>query len=245
MKLLLLAGTREARLLADALAADPAYQVTASLSGATREPRELPVPTRRGGFGGDDGFVDWLIAHRPDAVIDATHPYARRITERTARICAEMGLRYLLVQRPGWQAGPGDNWTEIAREEDAAALIAPDACVFLATGRQNLSRFGGLAGRRVICRQIDAPDAPFPFAGGEFLVGRPPFSVRDEEQLFADLGVDWLVVKNAGGAQSRTKLDAARNLGLPVLMIARAPPPAGVERVETADQALRWLKALA
>lgn len=242
MTLLLLAGTGEAVRIAEALAArgTPAL---ASLAGATRAPRDLAVPTRHGGFGGDDGFSAFLDAQDIHAVLDATHPFAARISGRTARICKARGLPYCQLLRPEWQPGPGDRWTQLASEEEAAELIAPGATVFLATGRQTLERFAGLAACRLICRQIDLPEGPFPFPNGEFLVGRPPFSVADEEALFTALGVDWLVVKNAGGAASASKLIAARNLGLPVAMIARPEQPEAT-RVETIEEALAWVDAL-
>lgn len=240
MTLLLLAGTGDARQIARGLAGG---DVIASLAGATRGPAPLPIPTRVGGFCGEDGFRDFLKENDITAVLDATHPYAHRITDRSARICAELGLPFLQFLRPGWVAAPGDQWTEIAREEDAAALIPEEATVFLGTGRQTLERFANLTGRRVICRQIDPPEGPFPFPGGEFLIGRPPFSVEDEVALFDRLGVDWLVVKNAGGAASGTKLTAARQLGIPVLMIAR-PPVGDWPTVATVDDALHWVLAL-
>ncbi|MGJ8623563.1 MAG: cobalt-precorrin-6A reductase [Yoonia sp.] len=240
MTLLILGGTNEARLIAEALEGQDAIL---SLAGATRAPKTQALPTRVGGFGGAEGFSAYLDRHDITAVLDATHPFADRITRRTAAICADRSLPYLQVLRPPWQAEAGDNWTEIAREEDAAALIAPDAVVFLGTGRQSLERFANLAGHDVICRQIDPPTSPFPFPGGRFLVGRPPFSVQEEYDLFQALGVDWLVVKNAGGGPSRTKLTAARQLGIPVLMIAR-PARGDWPIVETVHAALAWVESL-
>ena len=240
MTLLILGGTGDARRIAEALAGTDAV---ISLAGATRAPDPLPLPTRLGGFGGEAGFRAYLAEAGITAVLDATHPYAARITARTAAICEGLGLPFLQFLRPGWVAQPGDNWTEIAREEDAAALIPAGATVFLGTGRQTLERFANLQGRRVICRQIDPPEGPFPFPGGEFLVGRPPFSVADEVALFSRLGVDVLIVKNAGGAASGTKLTAARQLGIPVLMIAR-PPVGDWATVSSVDAALDWVRAL-
>ena len=240
MTLLILGGTGEARQIAERLAGQDAV---ISLAGATRAPQAQALPVRIGGFGGAEGFETYLQEAQIEAVLDATHPYAERITARTAGICAKRALPYLQFLRPPWQAEAGDNWTEIAREEDAAAHIAPDATVFLGTGRQTLERFANLAGRDVICRQIDPPTHDFPFAGGRFLVGRPPFSVADEVALFSMLGVDVLVVKNAGGAASRTKLTAARQLGIPVLMIAR-PPLGDWAVVNDVDAALAWVAAL-
>jgi len=240
-RLLLLAGTGEARQLAGRLAGRPGLSVTASLAGTTREPADLPVPMRVGGFGGRAGFEAFLDAEGIEVVIDATHPFAHRISARTAEVCRDRGLAYLQLLRPEWRPGPGDRWTFITREDEAAVHVPPGATVFLATGRQSLPDFANLAGRDLICRQIDPPDAPFPFGNGRYLVGRPPFSVEDEKRLFTELGVDVLIVKNAGGAASRTKLDAARALGIPVVMIRRPPQPEAA-RVATVDEALAWLE---
>lgn len=241
--ILLLAGTGDARRVAVSLA-ERGVPLLASLAGATRQPETLPVPCRVGGFGGQAAFEAFLGEENITAVLDATHPFAHRITERTARVCAARGLPYLQLLRPPWRPGPGDRWVEIDREEDATRHIPEGAVVFLATGRQTLARFAGLAGRRLICRRIDPPEEPFPFAGGEYLVGRPPFSVADEVALFRRLAVDWLVVKNSGGAASATKLVAARELGLPVLMIRRPPRPAA-PMVETVAAAVDWAVAQA
>lgn len=245
-RLLLLAGTAEARQIAAALADDPsAPGVLASLAGATRAPAGLGVPTRVGGFGGREAFARFLRAEGIGAVLDATHPFAARISRRSAEVCAALGVPYLQVLRPGWTPGPGDRWHEIDDESQAASLVPPGARVFLATGRGTLERFSNLAGRTVFCRQIDPPTGPFPFPGGQFLVGRPPFSVAQERALFTRLGIDWLVVKNAGGTASRTKLDAARELGLPVAMLRRPAPPPGAARVADAEAALAWVRSLA
>ena len=140
-------------------------------------------------------------------------------------------------------AQTGDNWTAIDKEEDAAIHIQAGQTAFLGTGRQTLERFGNLKDVRIICRQIDPPSGPFPFPGGEFLVGRPPFPVADEVALFQRLKIDWLVVKNAGGARSESKLIAARQLKIPVLMIRRPPMP-DADRVETVQEALAWVTNL-
>ncbi|MEN9010963.1 MAG: cobalt-precorrin-6A reductase [Yoonia sp.] len=242
MTILLLAGTAEAKDIARGLA-DRNIPAIASLAGATRSPTSLGIETRIGGFGGAEEFRDYLHTAGISAVIDATHPYAKRITGRTVTICKEVGIPYLQVLRPAWTPQAGDDWTQIDCEEEAAEIIPKGATVFLGTGRQTLEKFSGLEGCRVICRQIDPPTAPFPFEGGEFLIGRPPFSVAREKAIFAELGIEWIVVKNAGGEASATKLIAARELGVPVLMMARPPMPAAL-RVDNADDALLWASRL-
>lgn len=235
----MLAGTGEARRIAWGLT-DTGVKVVASLAGATRHPEPLPVPTRVGGFGGEDAFRAYLADKNITAVLDATHPFAQAITDRTARVCRELGIPYAQVVRPEWTPQDGDQWTSIATPQDAAAHIPDAATVFLATGRQTLAQYKNLEGRRVLARMIDPPTQAFPFEGGEFVIGRPPFKQSSEEALFKALGVTHLVVKNAGGQGGRAKLDAARVLGLPVLMLDR-PAMADAVQLTSVQDALLWV----
>ena len=241
MTVLLLAGTGEAKRIAWGLA-DTSIKVIASLAGATRHPEPLPVPTRIGGFGGEDAFRAYLSDEGITAVLDATHPFASQISDRTARVCTQLRVPYAQVVRPEWTPAAGDQWIDIDAPEEAADHIAQTATVFLATGRQTLARFANLEGRRVLARMIDPPTAPFPFEGGEFVIARPPFPQDREEALFKALGVTHLVVKNAGGRGGRAKLDAARTLGLPVVMLKR-PEMANVVQLETVQDALLWVSS--
>ncbi len=241
MTLLILSGTSEGRDIAQNLH-DQGVDLIASLAGATRSPKAQGVPTRIGGFGGAEGFERYLRAHNISAVLDATHPFANDVTHRSANICARLKIPYCLYSRPAWEPTEQDNWTMLEGETDAARHIADGSTVFLATGRQTLERFDNLPNCRLICRQIDPPSGPFPFANGEFLIGRPPFSVEDEIALFKSLNVDWLVVKNAGGKASFSKLDAARELGIKVGMIKRPALP-DAPCVHTLKQAIEWGKS--
>ena len=243
MKLLLLAGTSEARRLASALAEISEIDVIASLAGVTREPLDLPVPMRSGGFGGREAFRKYLQDQGFDAVVDGTHPFAQIISKRCYEVAQELDIPHLQILRPAWEPEAGDLWTFIDDESEAAQYIPQGATVFLATGRQTLHRFDNLTGRQIICRQIDTSEGEFPYEGGEYLIGRPPFSVEEEVELFTRRKVDWLVVKNAGGMLSRTKLVAARQLKIPVLLINR-PPLLPCNRVETDKAALNWVRGL-
>lgn len=239
MTLLLLAGSGQARLIAQALSGQ---KVIASLAGATRAPRHLAVPTRSGGFGGEAGFESFLEAEQITAVLDATHPFASRISHRTARICKARSIPYCQYLRPPWVAEAGDDWHMVDDESQVAQLVTAGDVVFMATGRQTLHRYENLSHCTLICRQIDPSDAKFPFPNGRFLIGRPPFSVEQELALFKELRVDWLVVKNAGGAAPMSKLEAARMLNIPVAMINRPEQP-DAPQVATVAAAIDWAKS--
>lgn len=238
MTLLVLSGTSEGREIAATLHRE-GVSVIASLAGATRAPRAQQVPTRIGGFGGAEGFERFLQEQQISAVLDATHPFAAQISTRSAARCARLSIPYCLYLRPPWEPSAQDDWTTLHDESDAANHIADGSTVFLATGRKTLEKFDNLPSCRLICRQIDPPNGPFPFANGEFLIGRPPFSVADEVALFQRLGVDWLIVKNAGGSASFSKLEAARQLGIKVGMIARPDAPDGLCVTDIA-RAIAW-----
>ena len=243
MTLLLLAGTSEARQVAARLTDRP---VLASLAGAVSEIPEYPVPTRTGGFGGEAGFLATLETEGITAVLDATHPFAARITERTARLCQERGLPYARLSRPAWQPQEGYDWREARDPEEACRLVPPGARAFLATGAQEIERYAGLDGKaEVLCRRAEATADPFPFEKGRWIVGRGPFDLSAEIALFRLLGIDVIVTKNAGGAASRAKLDAARTLRLPVVMIARPSEPEGVPVLRSVDEAVTWARSCA
>lgn len=243
MRLLLLAGAGEALRLGEALA-ERGIDAVASFAGGERRAEGFALPCRVGGFGGAEGFADYLRREKISAVLDATHPFAEAVSARSAEVCRALGLPYLLLMRPEWRPEAGDDWVMLGDESEAAAHIGQGETVFLATGRRTLARFANLEGREVIARQLRQHDAPFPFEGGRYLRGAGPFTVESEKALFQALGVDWLVVKNAGGEGARAKLIAARELGLKVGMIRRPKPPRGASLVQSVYEALAWVDGL-
>ena len=240
-QVLVLGGTAEARALAAALVAD-GVDVLSSLAGRTAEPVLPEGPVRVGGFGGPDGLAAWLAEHRPRAVVDATHPFAAQITASAAVAAAAHGTPLLRLQRPGWTPQPGDRWRFVDTSTAAAEAVAGYRSVFLTTGRQGVGVFAALPGR-VLVRSVDPPDEPLP-AGATLLLDRGPFSVADELALMREHEVDVVVTKDSGGHMTEAKLVAARELGIPVVLVRRPAPPAGVPTVPTVDEALTWLAGL-
>ncbi len=237
-QVLVLGGTGEARRLAAALVA-AGVGVLSSLAGRVAEPVLPDGDVRIGGFGGPDGLADWLTQHRPRAVVDATHPFAAQITSSAARAVAATGTPLLRLQRPGWTPKPGDRWQFVDSLAGAAEAVAGYRSVFVTTGRQGVAAFAALPGR-VLVRAVDPPDTPLP-EGTTLLLARGPFSVADERELMREHDVDVVVTKDSGGHLTEAKLTAARELGLPVVLVRRPPLPAGVATVATVDEALSWV----
>ncbi|MBD0323006.1 MAG: cobalt-precorrin-6A reductase [Aldersonia sp.] len=244
MRILVLGGTREARVLAESLRNEPGIQVISSLAGRVREPVLPAGEVRIGGFGGADGLQDWLSENRIDAVVDATHPFAAQITRNAAQAAAAQRLPILVLHRRPWQAAPGDHWITAATLADAAHVVAGlGSRVFLTIGRQGVDAFAGLDDVWFLIRAIDPPTGARP-VNHELLLARGPFTVQQERDLLRQRRIDVLVSKNSGGALTEAKLVAAREAGIPVVMIERPPLPDGVEVVHTPATALEWLRAV-
>lgn len=241
-RVLVLGGTAEARRLAAELV-EAGADVVSSLAGRVAEPALPAGEVRIGGFGGVAGLVAWLRKERPVALVDATHPFAAGMTASAAGAAAATGVPLLRLQRPGWTAGPGDDWRWVDSLGEAAASVAGFGSVFVTTGRQGLAAFAGLDGHCLV-RSVDPPSPPLP-RRSTVVLARGPFSVADETALMRAHGVEVLVTKDSGGGMTAAKLTAARELRLPVVLVRRPALPPGVPVAATVQAALEWVRSRA
>ncbi|AJF66019.1 cobalt-precorrin-6A reductase [Streptomyces vietnamensis] len=238
MHVLILGGTTEARALAGLL--HDRVRVTSSLAGRVASPRLPAGEVRIGGFGGPEGLAAWVREQAVDAVIDATHPFAERISFNAARAAATAHVPLLALRRPGWVPVDGDDWHPVASLEEAArALDGLGDRVFLTTGRMGLAAFAACP-QWFLVRSVDAPDAPMP-ARTEILLDRGPFTLDGERELLARHRIDVVVTKDSGGAATAPKLTAAREAGVPVVVVRRPPVPEGVQTAASPEEAAAWV----
>lgn len=237
----MLGGTTEGRAAATALSAHDGVRVVSSLAGAVADPRLPDGEFRVGGFGGADGLADWLRAHAVGAVLDATHPFAAGITANAASACASAGVPLTVLRRPGWTAVPGDRWHRVRSVSEAAGTLTgllPGTAgrVLLTTGRGGLAHFAGIDAAFWI-RAVDPPEPPLP-ARHTLLLERGPFALDAERALLDRVRPHVLVTKDSGGDATAPKLTAARERGVPVLVVDRPALPPGVGSVPDVPAAL-------
>jgi precorrin-6A/cobalt-precorrin-6A reductase len=219
---LILGGTKEAAELAANLVRDhPDWRVITSLAGRTREPEPVAGEVRIGGFGGADGLAQWMRAEGVTRLIDATHPFARQISGNAKSAATGTGIPLDIRTRPPWSRQTGDDWIEVATLEEARDAIPPDGRVFLALGSQHIALFTDRSDVHFIVRMVDPPIAPLPLPVHDIVIGKPGRSTEEEVRLLKDYSVSHIVCRNSGGDGAYAKIEAARELDLPVIMITR------------------------
>lgn len=241
--LLVLGGTTEATDLAVALSAGN-YTATFSYAGRVARPKTQPLPTRIGGFGGVDGLVAYLRDHHISHVIDATHPFAAQMSRNAVAACAKTGVALITLTRPKWAAIKGDRWRNVPDMAGAVTALDIAPCrVMLAIGKLNLTDFAVHPQHHYLLRLIEDPIAPLPFPDCHAIIAQGPFEYASDLALLRHHRIDLLVSKNAGGHAARAKIDAARQLGIKVIMIDRPQVPDRIE-VGSVAAVVQWIEGV-
>ena len=238
---LVLGGTTEASALCARLAAEN-IPATLSYMGRVERPKPQPVPVRIGGFGGVPGLIQYLRDHAITHLVDATHPFAAQMSTNAVHACTQTQTPLAALTRPAWTPGPQDRWTLVPDIPAAvAALAGPAQNVMLAIGRMHIHEFAPQPQHHYLLRLVDEPKETPPLPHHTVVVDRGPFSTEADLALMQAHKIDLIVSKNAGGTGSVAKLDAARALNLPVLMIDRPALPPRLELHDT-NAVIDWIR---
>jgi precorrin-6A/cobalt-precorrin-6A reductase len=242
--ILLLAGTYEARHLARKVAeVYPEHRLTPSFAGVVKDLPDLGRPARVGGFGGSEGLIKFCQEETVSLIIDATHPYAVQMSQHASKAAAFLNLPFLRLERPAWHPISKDNWQTVSTIEEAASELPQKSRAFLAVGRKEIRKFCHRSDIYALARMIEPPDVRLP-DHWDLILARPSLSLGDETRLFEGHGITHVVTKNSGGERSFAKIEAARQLGLRVIMIDRPTLPSHGQIVRDIETAIRETGAL-
>lgn len=243
LRILILGGTGEGTELASRLASKKDLTYIYSFAGRVTSPRSPEGAVRVGGFGGVEGLIAYLLTENITAVVDATHPFSVTVSRNVEAACARLRLPLIAFTRPAWQQRKDDLWQEVTTFEEAASAVnVRKGRVFLSIGRQEVGSFSACNDAWFLIRAIEEPTGKLP-RHYQVLLERGPFDLKDELQLLRDYSIDYIVSKNSGGSGTYTKIEAARLLGIPVVMVER-PIKHTVSVVETVDEVVSELSEL-
>ena len=241
MNLLILAGTTEANVLANKIA-EAGINAVLSYAGRVERVKPQPLSKRVGGFGGVMGLCAYLKSQAVTHVVDATHPFAVQMSRHAVDACAKVGIPLLAIQRPPWLAQEGDYWIEVNNISEAVKKLGRPRCnVMLALGRKHISKFSIHPQHRYILRLVDPPKNDISLADFECIVSRGPFTYTEDLKLFKKHKINILVSKNSGGSATKSKIEAARTLAFPVVMINRPILHRVRQEVVTVEEAVQWV----
>ncbi|MFP3612915.1 cobalt-precorrin-6A reductase [Paraburkholderia sp. SIMBA_050] len=235
-RVLLLGGTGDALRIARQLGREHVY----SLAGLGKVPDDLACTVRVGGFGGSEGMARYIEAQRIALVIDATHPYAAQISANAVTASRAARVPCWALRREGWQPQAGDDWRRVGDWAELTAALAAFERPLFTLGREPLAHLDDIPAHQfwtVRCLEPHEGNAR-----ARILAARGPFTLEGERALFAAEAFDVVVSKNSGGGATEAKLEAARERGVPVVMLRRPPLPAvdrEFERVADLLEALR------
>lgn len=237
-RILILGGTTESRELATRLAVGLKTEVVLSLAGRTSEPMQYPVPVRIGGFGGPAGLADYIGERRIDLLIDATHPFSAQMSRHAAIAAVETGVPFFKLCRPAWQKTDGDVWTDASSIADAVGKLGGNKRnVFVTLGRQELAPLSSAPHHSYLVRSVDPIDPPLTVPEARYIQARGPFVLAAERELLAGEKIDVVLAKNSGGDATYAKIQAARELGIEVVLVRR-PVHQDVETVDNMKDAV-------
>jgi precorrin-6A/cobalt-precorrin-6A reductase len=244
LRVLILGGTAEGRLLGERLSEDTRYDPLISFAGRTMSIERPKQPHRIGGFGGAEGLATFLREGRFEALVDATHPFAARISAHAVEAANATGMPLTRLSRPPWPRVTGDNWIVVPDMRAAALAIGEvPRRVFLTIGRLEVEAFCLAPEHDYLVRSVDSFTLPAPLSMARVIVARGPFDFEREKALLEQERAEIVVSKNSGTPATYAKIEAARALAIPVIMVGRPVLPAATLAGDIED-VLRWLESL-
>lgn len=241
----LLGGTGDGPPLAAALL-ERGWRLRVSVvsAAATRVYAPHPQLELRVGDLADDGAVEReLEQHRPRWVVDATHPFARRISERLERVCGARGQPLLRLQRPslgGDQAGGPPRGERLAGFEALAALDLRGERLLLAIGSRQLGQAIAASNAQAhVARILDRPASlqlalAAGLSDGQLACLRPSGAPQPgalepgalERALCRRWRITAVLCRAGGGRSEAVWHGVAEQLGLRLLLLQRPGGPA-------------------
>ncbi len=194
----------------------------------------------------------WIRREKMDLVIDATHPFARVITENVKKACETTGTEYLRCLRESGKIreNPDDHGGKVIEvdsiEQAVDVLRDTSGNILITTGGKELEQYTVLPDYRERCfaRVLSTAEAvekavSLGFEGRHLIAMQGPFSEDMNMALLRHVDAVYLVTKESGRTGGfPEKCQAAKETSV-TLVVIRRPEEAG----KTVDEIIAFLEA--
>lgn len=245
--ILVLGGTADGRAVTDALLARGEAVIYSSVSGMNApDPGDWPQFTNQVGAMDGQEMATLLEKHAVRLCVDATHPYAKAVSQTAMAACGDQGVDYLRLERPGLCKRREDVRFFKDYDEMVAYLKDHPGNILTTTGSRELGHYAPLPKERLRLRVLPtsgvlAKCEELGYTAAQIIAMQGPFTLEMNVAMLRQFDIRYLTTKDSGSLGGvAQKVDAALECGAEVLCVAR--PGLDYPRVcETPEQVLDYI----
>ena len=189
-----------------------------------------------------------FVAEKPSLILDATHPYARVVTENVTQVCQKMGIVwYRVLRKSELETTNADSIVTVDSVDQAVEwLKSHEGTVLVTTGSKELVKYTAIPDykERIFARILPDSQAllnseTLGFPRNHMIAMQGPFSLEMNIATMRMTGANYLVTKESGHAGGfLDKIHAAEVVGATALVIGRPLKETGI----SLEEACQYLK---
>lgn len=233
MKVLVFAGTTEGREIAEWLNDKriESYVSVATEYGSTLLEDSEYIHVLCGRMNNQE-MEAFFMEKQIQIVVDATHPFAKVVTENIRSACAKCKVQYIRCLRSAGLSGEETDHLRIVSSiaEAVAFLEGTEGNILISTGSKELGEYTKLTDYKERCyaRVLSVKESveksiALGFEGKHLIAMQGPFSVDMNTAMLKSVNASYFVTKESGKTGGfYEKLEAARALNVTLVVIGRS-----------------------
>ncbi|PKF60419.1 cobalt-precorrin-6A reductase [Psychromonas sp. psych-6C06] len=220
MKVLVVGGTADGRYLASELF-ELGFNVIYSIAGQVRK-ATLPCPVITGGFTQFGGLQSFIIENKITHIVDATDPFAQKMSETIARVGKVLSLCTIRFQQPPWIEKQQEYWITATCWTTLIQELTKYETLFIGVGQISEALLLRLAAQTKLLLLRTAMPVKYTLPENTIWIkALGPYQLENEIELLKKHHVDAVISKNSGGHSTYAKIQAATELGIPIYQFDR------------------------
>ena len=168
---------------------------------------------------------DFMKKEEITHLLDASHPFSKTITINSLVATKMANVNYVCFEREKWGKEKEDSWRFVSDINKAVKLIEDDDSVFVTIGNKEIRYLNRRPKPFYLIRMITDPTDKIKLENYEIIFDKGPFELESEMNILKKYSINKLITKNSGSPAVFGKIQAARTMGVEVIMIERPALP--------------------